>query len=210
MPTGITKRRKETLSRLLDAAAEVFAERGFGAPSIEDICTAAGYSRGAFYSNFASKDELFFALFTRQSEQMNARLSGALESVTAQADPIAVITDALAQHDEWQQKWFLLTTEFTLYAVRNRAAGVQLAQRDAELREKLAALLLSLLVKTGWVATIPIEDLARLLNALSDGLSTQSLTESGIAGPAGELENRLIPAVLAGIIRPRASAPPPK
>ncbi|MFA4081364.1 TetR/AcrR family transcriptional regulator [Mycobacteroides salmoniphilum] len=205
MPTGITKRRRETLSRLLDAAAEVFAERGFGAPSIEDICTAAGYSRGAFYSNFGSKDELFFALFTRQSEQMNTRFSAAVESVTSRTDPIAVITDVMAQHDVWQQKWFLLTTEFTLYAVRNRAAGVQLAQRDAELRGTLAALVTSLLEKTGWVATIPMDDLARLLMALSDGLLSQSLTESGTGGPDGEMERRLVPAALAALIRPRTA-----
>lgn len=202
-PRGITKRRRQTLSRLLDAAAEVFAERGFGAPSIEDICTAAGYTRGAFYSNFSSKDELFFALFTRQSEQMSTRFSEAVASVTPSADPIAVIADVMAQHDVWQQRWFLLTTEFTLYAARQRAAGVQLAQRDAELRSALADLVSSLLERTGWVAKIPIEDLARLLMALSDGLLSQSLTEDGVTGVNGDLERRMVPAVLTGIICPK-------
>ncbi|WP_209448908.1 TetR/AcrR family transcriptional regulator [Rhodococcus qingshengii] len=202
-PKGITKRRKQTLVRMLDAAAEVFAERGFGAPSIEDICTAAGYTRGAFYSNFASKDELFFALFARQSEQMNARFTAAVETVTSRTDPIAVITEVMAQHDVWQERWFLLTTEFTLYAVRNRTAGAQLAQRDAELRATLASLMSSLLERTGWVTTIPIEEVARVLMALSDGLLSQSLTESGAS--EGELERRVVPATLAGLIRPNAA-----
>jgi len=191
------------LARLLDAAEEVFAERGFGAPSIEDICAAAGYTRGAFYSNFASKDELFFALFARQSKQMQERLTVAVESVTSQTDPIGVITEVMAQHDVWQGKWFLLTTEFTLYAVRNRAAGAQLARRDAELRETLASLMSALLERAGWVAAIPIEDVARVLMALSDGLSSQSLTETGVCG--GELERRVVPAALVGLIRPNAA-----
>ncbi|WP_078354017.1 TetR/AcrR family transcriptional regulator [Mycobacteroides chelonae] len=202
-PTGITKRRRQTLSRLLDAAAEVFAERGFGAPSIEDICTAAGYTRGAFYSNFISKDELFFALFTRQFEQMSARFTETVASLQPGADPISVITEVMAQHNVWQQKWFLLTTEFTLYAVRQRAAGVQLAQRDAELCSSLADLVSSLLEKTGWVSIIPLEDLAAMLIALSDGLLSQSLTTAGISGVTGDLERRVVPAVLTGIICPR-------
>ncbi|WP_078285604.1 TetR/AcrR family transcriptional regulator [Mycobacteroides chelonae] len=202
-PTGITRRRQQTLSRLLDAAAEVFAERGFGTPSIENICTAAGFTRGAFYSNFTSKDELFFALFTRQSEQMSGRFAEVIASVTPSSDPVAVIAEVMAQHDVWQQKWFLLTTEFTLYAVRQRAAGVQLAQRDAELRSALADAVSSLLEKTGWVATIPLEDLSRLLMALSDGLLSQSLTEEGMAGVNGDLERRVVPAVLSGVLRPR-------
>ncbi|OHU75983.1 TetR/AcrR family transcriptional regulator, partial [Mycobacteroides chelonae] len=161
------------------------------------------YSRGAFYSNFTSKDELFFALFVRQSEQMYTRFSEAVDSVTSDDDPIAVVTEVMAQHNVWQKKWFLLTTEFTLYAVRNRAAGIQLAQRDSELRSTLAALMASLLEKTGWLATIPMEDVARILMALSDGLLSQSLTEAGISDATGELERRVVPATLSGLLRRR-------
>ena len=62
MPKGPTKRRPETRRRLLDAALAVFAEKGFNGARIEDVCAAAGYTRGAFYSNVATKEELFFAL----------------------------------------------------------------------------------------------------------------------------------------------------
>ncbi|WP_037195477.1 MULTISPECIES: TetR/AcrR family transcriptional regulator [Nocardiaceae] len=205
MPTGITKRRRETLSRLLDAAADVFAERGFGAPSIEDICAAAGYSRGAFYSNFKHKDELFFALFARQSEHRDARFSAAVESATASTDPIAVITEVMAQHNVWQQKWFLLTTEFTLYAIRSREAGEELARRDAHLRKTMATSLSALLERTGWVAKISHEDLARLLMALSDGLLSQSLTERGPTDAGGDLERQLVPSVVAGLLLPAST-----
>jgi AcrR family transcriptional regulator len=48
-PTRVTRRRAETRARLLDAAFGVFATRGFGRASIEEVCEAAGYTRGAFY-----------------------------------------------------------------------------------------------------------------------------------------------------------------
>src|ERR1700712_894698 len=60
----VSKRRAETRDKLLAAAADVFAERGFGRATVEEVCERAGFSRGAFYSNFDSLDELFFALYS--------------------------------------------------------------------------------------------------------------------------------------------------
>ncbi|MFC9355228.1 TetR/AcrR family transcriptional regulator, partial [Rhodococcus sp. NPDC057014] len=62
-PRKVTKRRGQTRRRLLDAAVEVFAENGFGRSTVEQICERGGYTRGAFYSNFASLDEMFFAMW---------------------------------------------------------------------------------------------------------------------------------------------------
>ena len=59
----VTKRRAETRANLIEAAYRVFADKGFGQVRIDDVCAAAGYTRGAFYSNFATLDELFFALY---------------------------------------------------------------------------------------------------------------------------------------------------
>ena len=57
-----TRRREATRQKLLDAAAQVFAEVGLDAASVEAICERAGFTRGAFYSNFETKDELFLEL----------------------------------------------------------------------------------------------------------------------------------------------------
>lgn len=65
-----TRRRAETRRRLFAAALETFAERGFYGASVEDICERAGYTRGAFYSNFASKEELFFGLYAEQAQRL--------------------------------------------------------------------------------------------------------------------------------------------
>src|ERR671910_2664738 len=57
-----TRRREATRQKLLDAAAQVFAEVGLDAASVEAVCERAGFTRGAFYSNFETKDELFLEL----------------------------------------------------------------------------------------------------------------------------------------------------
>src|SRR5918995_5988854 len=60
---AVTSRRREaTRQKLLDAAAQVFAEVGLDAASVEAVCERAGFTRGAFYSNFETKDELFLEL----------------------------------------------------------------------------------------------------------------------------------------------------
>ena len=64
-----SRRREQTRARLLDAAHEVFAEVGMDAASVEMICERAGFTRGAFYSNFESKNELFLALITQLAEE---------------------------------------------------------------------------------------------------------------------------------------------
>ena len=62
-PKRITRRRAQTRQLLLDAALEVFAEDGFGRATVEQVCERAGFTRGAFYSNFSSLDELFLAMW---------------------------------------------------------------------------------------------------------------------------------------------------
>ena len=80
----LTARRAQTQERLMAAAARVFAERGIIGASVEEICEAAGFTRGAFYSNFADKDELVLALIRQTirtqvsaAEQAIARMKAA-------------------------------------------------------------------------------------------------------------------------------------
>ena len=74
----VTKRRAETRARLLDAAFRVFAAKGFGPARIDDVCEAAGYTRGAFYSNFGTLDELFFALYDERAAIIASQVADAL------------------------------------------------------------------------------------------------------------------------------------
>jgi AcrR family transcriptional regulator len=71
--------RERTAQHLLGAAERLIAKKGLKATSIEDVAEAAGYSRGAFYSNFSSKSELFLELLRRDQERASARLEAAVD-----------------------------------------------------------------------------------------------------------------------------------
>ena len=74
-------RRQATRERLMDAAVELFGERGVLAASVEEICERAGFTRGAFYSNFESKDELCLAVVRRKGDQHLAAMQAAIEVI---------------------------------------------------------------------------------------------------------------------------------
>src|SRR5262245_46833641 len=116
----LSRKRRQTQERLLDAALDAFAERGFHGASVEDVCERAGFSRGAFYSNYSSKTELFIALYLRQSERIIDALDKGAFPVAdvAHGDLGAVVTGAMTAvpHD---RRFFLINAEFALHAVRN-------------------------------------------------------------------------------------------
>src|SRR5471030_2010213 len=78
--------RDQTRERLLDAAQTVFMKKGFVAASVEDIAAAAGYTRGAFYSNFGSKSALFLELLKRDHDGIMGRLHSIFDGEASRAD----------------------------------------------------------------------------------------------------------------------------
>ena len=80
-PVRLTREqsRDQTRQRLLDAAQAVFTKKGFGASSVEDVAADAGYTRGAFYSNFSSKAELLLEVLKRDHDTIMQRLSTIFE-----------------------------------------------------------------------------------------------------------------------------------
>ncbi|MEV5946332.1 helix-turn-helix domain-containing protein [Streptomyces sp. NPDC051993] len=201
MPRGTTKRRPQTLARLLDAALEVFAESGFGAARIEDVCRRAGYTRGAFYSNFSSKEELFFALFDAHAERELERI-GRLAAATQDHDlSVARIAALLAHTGPDERTWFLVTTEFTLYAIRNPETAARLAEHDAKLREEAAGLLAGLLARAGLRPRGDLSEVLRVVIALREGALGQSYVEPGVLEP-GAMAEKFLPLLVASVTEP--------
>jgi AcrR family transcriptional regulator len=196
----MTKRRPQTLAKLLDAALEAFAENGFGGTRIEDVCERAGYTRGAFYSNFASKEELFFALFDRHAERVVERFEKQAAALGAGPVTLEGIAAALADFDEAERTWYLVTTEFTLSAIRDPQAARRLAQHDAGLRVEAVRLLGELLTRAGMRmrAGVELESLVRMLIAIREGALAQSYVEPEEL-PPGTLERLFLPALLGAV-----------
>ncbi|OEJ28141.1 TetR family transcriptional regulator [Streptomyces agglomeratus] len=196
MPKGPTKRRPQTLARLLDAAREVFAEAGFQGAGIEDICRRAGYTRGAFYSNFRTKDELFFALFDAHADRELGRIARTAAEIGDDDLTVGRIAEVLAYVDPDERTWFLVTTEFTLYAVRDPRAARMLADHDARLRAEAVRLLRDLFERAGLRPTVDLDELVRVVIAMREGALGQSYVEPERLMP-GALARRFLPLLLA-------------
>src|SRR5712664_2984949 len=82
--TRQTERTRATRRKLLDAAKRIFAQQGFEAARLEDIAAGAGYTRGAFYANFKSKEDIFFAIF---EEWVRERIESFTSAVRHHTDP---------------------------------------------------------------------------------------------------------------------------
>ncbi|GAB3057603.1 TetR/AcrR family transcriptional regulator [Intrasporangium mesophilum] len=195
-PTRITARRRATRERLLDAASEVFAERGFHGASVEDICDRAGFTRGAFYSNFSSKDDLVVELSTRQSEALVERVreASSRESASAQ-DVLRDVFAAISGDGQSRDQWFVLTTEFTLHAIRDAAARRSWAAQQRRIRDELVAVVDEAVARQGITLPMPTQIFVRAAVSLVHGSITQRLIEPRSLA-AGELERTVLPVLL--------------
>ncbi|MEU6356480.1 TetR/AcrR family transcriptional regulator [Streptomyces sp. NPDC047072] len=174
----VTKRRVRTRANLLDAAFAVFAAKGFGRVSIEEVCEAAGYSRGAFYSNFDSLDELFFALYQQRAELIADQVAGAL----ALDGPGLDVPDAVDRVTEvllLDRDWLLVKTDFLVHAARAPEVAQTLLEHRARLRRAIADRLARARGYTELPAVLgDVEGAAHAVVAAYDGVTVQLLLDA--------------------------------
>ncbi len=169
----------ETRTRLIQAAASVFARRGFQAATVEEIAAEAGYSHGAVYSNFTGKEQLFLAVFEQYMTQRIEEVAHATEIEGSFAER------ARAGADQWMQRFtadrdtFLLHLEFMIHAARNPKLSKQLGRRMAALRLEIERRLADREAETKAVLPLPAADLALILRALGIGLAVEALNQPG-------------------------------
>lgn len=173
-----TESRAHTRSLLLDAAAAVFARDGYGGASVSVIAETAGFSVGALYSNFASKEDLFLALF---DEHLAGHLRD-LDRIAADEPPgggrNAAFGRYLTEVADGHGDWGALELEFLRYALRRPDLLERLAERWARPRRAIARLIEADHQRTsgspGDSDTMPdTEAVATVILALFDGLITQ-------------------------------------
>jgi AcrR family transcriptional regulator len=206
----VTRRRRQTRERLMEAGFEVFAERGLSA-TIEEICERAGYTRGAFYSNFRTTEELFFALYERLATTTLARARAAVSGVrdsTGKAKRAGDIVGAAVEEflsvamSPDDRSWWLLTSEYALHAARDPHSAQRLAVLRKRLQDELDRFIVSALDQAGLSATIAPEKLSRVLAAVHAGALAQSFEDPD--GPTyQELLRLAMPFVIRGLTAPR-------
>jgi AcrR family transcriptional regulator len=175
--------------RLLEAAAKVFAERGYQAASIDEIAAAAGLSKGAVYWNFSSKDELFHALL---EERIDRQLEETAEILRSAPTDRPIDPDVANRWEAMlggERELMLLSQEQWARAVRDPRLRARYAERQARLRDVLADGLRARVRRTGAPRfSTPAADVATAYLALANGLALQRLVDpEGV--PDGLLEN---------------------
>jgi AcrR family transcriptional regulator len=159
----------QTRQRLLDAAQAIFMKKGFVAASVEDIAGAAGYTRGAFYSNFRSKNELFLELLRRDHETMQAGLRAIFENAATREEMEERVMRYYSNlHRE--NKCFLLWVEAKLLAARDGRFRLRFNAFLHEKLEQLAAYVREFSARVGTPMLLPPEMLAMGLMGLCDGV----------------------------------------
>ncbi len=177
------ERRARTTRQLLDAAAEVFARQGFHEATVAEVADAAGYTKGAVYSNFAGKDELFLALLDRHLDDQLAE-TDRLAATASAGELRARLRDASAEQMRLGGAFGLLMLEFWLYAARDERARTALAERLRLMRERLAEVIADRDAAQGTTRTVTPQDAASLVLALDAGLFLQHLIDDQAISPS--------------------------
>ncbi len=170
------QRREQTRERLLDAASEVFARRGYTAASLDDVAETAGYTKGAVYSNFASKADLFMALLERRIETHAAGPAGALRDATFEQAIGALERQAATSDpspDSLDPGWLLLAVEFWASAMRDERVRQAVAAQYERARTITADVLAEKFREGGVEPGMSPRDLAIVAEALGIGLGFQ-------------------------------------
>ena len=171
--------REQTRERLLDAAREAVARNGYDGASVADIAEAAGFSKGAFFSNFESKEALLLELLHRHKEQDIADLRRILGD-----EPHRDTASALEQYFKDRADaggWARLDIELQLHASRNPGFAADYDALQGRTRDGLAQLVAALFDKAGKRPPAPPGDLANMFMALVHGLVLQRGRDPGEA-----------------------------
>jgi AcrR family transcriptional regulator len=161
--------RDQTTQRLLDAAQKLIAKKGLAAASVEDIAAAAGYSRGAFYSNFNSKADLFIELLRRDHQRANAEFQ-ALRNDELSLDYIQERTSAVYGKLYQDNEHFMNWTEARMLSARDAKFRAKLNSLMEEKRDEIAEFIEYFYKRAGVSPDVPLKSMAMGFMSLVEGV----------------------------------------
>lgn len=186
-------KRSAVRRRLLEAALPVFASQGFEKATLDQVAEAAGLTKGAIYSNFASKDDLFFAMMSEQALRRAQAVHAILAARPAGPDGQQgirdigrLLTDRLTRDREWQ----LVFLEFWGRAIRDDAVRAQFLAHRRALRKAIAERITQATGPAPAAACLTLDELVTVALALSNGLAIEEYIDPGLI--AGNLLGRIL------------------
>ncbi|HKS43554.1 MAG TPA: TetR/AcrR family transcriptional regulator [Amycolatopsis sp.] len=192
-----------TRDRLIATATELFLRDGYSGTSLGKVAQAAGYSKGAVYSNFRSKDELCLAVLDRIRAERDATMAESLSTAEGPEDLLRAFS-AWWERVTSDETWMMLEIEYLTHARRDPKLRHQMAVRNAEVRRSITQLLTSCLDRCGLGLPVPPEVVGIALYGMSIGLGLLRSVD-------GDLDLGALPAVLQTLVTaggPDATPPP--
>jgi AcrR family transcriptional regulator len=174
--TRQTDRTQATRRKLLDAAKRIFAQDGFEAARLEDIASGAGYTRGAFYANFESKEDIFFALFEEWVRERIESLTNALRLHSNPSEKLVALRTHYAELAT-DRRLVLISMEFKLFALRHPEAHARLRSRHRRIRASFAELFSEVMDALGKSIPIAYPAASACLGAVAQGLLLEHLLD---------------------------------
>ena len=180
--------REDTRARLFKAAAKVFAENGVGAATVEDIASAAGLTRGAFYSNFSTKDELLLAMLEDHVDQSIRHNRALLASHPDTVGFVDALREDKGRKDDPLHQSPLLQIELILHVARNPKHRHALVERLRTMRTLIGEIVVSTLRAAGVTREVDAEEAGALLLAIEDGFRLHRLIDPASTPPDAFLQ----------------------
>jgi AcrR family transcriptional regulator len=163
------QRSEETRAALLRSASRLICELGMHGASIDRIAADAGYTKGAFYAHFASKEELFLTMLDEHFATELVRLDTILAGTGDPAVETRAAAEDFLEHIDADPQWRRVYQEFATHAARHDAFRVEFATRQRGLRTRMAEVFTRWAADLGVKPSVPPEDVAAMTFFMADG-----------------------------------------
>ena len=193
--------RVHTRAALVDAAEAIFAERGAPTASIDEICTRAGFTRGAFYSNFRTVTDVFFALYERKTAELLSGTSGLADRLELRGDRDLLLEDFVGEMLEIipaDTQWYALRALFGMRAATDPEIATVLRAHGEEFQRGITPLLEHVANALGVALAPDADEAARVVIAAHVG----AVLQGPFVDDAQRLRRDAVLAALRGVLRP--------
>ena len=171
------EKKARTRAELIDAAARVVGRKGYHAATVDDIAAEAGFTKGAFYSNFVSKEDVFIQLVADRSRNWTIAVARAYEGNEPLPERLKKGGEVLTHMVQEQVDWMLLSSEMLSQCVRDPGMRQRLAAAYEECRQVIARVVDRVETDFGVRLPTPSEQVATMMMAMTDGFVYQRLAD---------------------------------
>jgi AcrR family transcriptional regulator len=176
-------RRNRTRAELIAVADRRFSAAGYHATSLDAVADEAGFTKGAVYSNFSSKEDLFFAVYERRVERATAHARGVLDAApTADAALLELVAESSARRER-DDGWLAVFLEFWTYVLRHPEHRARFAALHARATEPVVEAMERHARERGIALPLGARQLATAFFASGTGLNLERLTQPDVVGP---------------------------